>query len=236
MYVPTFALQVLEHNERAQAEADKINLQGILVGNGVTGDGSIPSDVAQANDVEFFFGHALYNSSLHTAIVAACGDFKTPTNACQGLIGEMHQQIGHINVYNIYGPCIMAMDKNGNKVEQNLALRAPLQDGREWVGEGGPDGCIDASAAKLYLDSPVVRKAIHVDVPQKNGKDWAICGGIQYRSDFGSLLPHYKNELIGKIRVLIFNGDVDCCVPYKGNEWWTSSLEVPLVKGWRQWT
>jgi carboxypeptidase C (cathepsin A) len=32
------------------------------------------------------------------------------------------------------------------------------------------------------------------------------------------------------------NGDVDCCVPYKGNEWWTSSLEIPLKKGWRQWT
>eukprot|EP01047_Picozoa_sp_COSAG01_P077334 COSAG01_NODE_13892_length_1521_cov_1.133615_1_plen_51_part_00 len=37
---------------------------------------------------------------------------------------------------------------------------------------------------------PEVRKAIHVDVPQKAGKDWAICGGIQYNSDFGSLLPH----------------------------------------------
>ena len=22
----------------------------------------------------------------------------------------------------------------------------------------------------------------------------------------------------------------------KGNEWWTSSLEMPLEKGWRQWT
>ena len=22
----------------------------------------------------------------------------------------------------------------------------------------------------------------------------------------------------------------------KGNEWWTSSLEIPLEKGWRQWT
>lgn len=35
-----------------------------------------------------------------------------------------------------------------------------------------------------------VRKALHVDVPAKNGKEWAICGGIQYSSDFGSLLPH----------------------------------------------
>lgn len=64
----------------------------------------------------------------------------------------------------------------------------------------------------LYIASQV-RKAIHVDVPSKNGKDWQICGGIQYSSDFGSLLPHYKSTLIPAIKVLIFNGDVDCCVP-----------------------
>jgi hypothetical protein len=29
---------------------------------------------------------------------------------------------------------------------------------------------------------------------------------------------------------------VDCCVPYKGNEWWTESLGLPLVKPWRPWT
>jgi hypothetical protein len=120
-----------------------------------------------------------------------------------------------------------------------------------------------------------VRKALHVDVPQKNGEDWMICGigqkGQQggYRPDFGSLLPHYKDTLIPAIRVrrpalggggprarargpaiqrttdwagvslgprgsgaagthftqvLIFNGDVDCCVPYKGNEWWTGQV------------
>jgi hypothetical protein len=38
--------------------------------------------------------------------------------------------------------------------------------------------------------------------------------------------------------VLIFNGDVDCCVPYKGNEWWTSKVNggAPPVKAWRPWS
>ena len=64
MYVPTLALQVLKHNDAVTDEAAKINLKGILVGNGVTGEGSIPDDVDAKNDVEFFFGHGLYNSSL----------------------------------------------------------------------------------------------------------------------------------------------------------------------------
>jgi len=244
MYVPTLALQVLEHNDQHDTrkaanlipDAPKINLKGILVGNGVTGEGSIPEDVGLGNDVEFFFGHGLYNSSLHDAIVKECGDYKSPSDKCEGLIDQMHTDLGHINVYDIYTPCIMDMEKDQqNRLPSDH--RAPFSAERaERFGTSGPDGCIDAGAAKKYLDVPAVRKALHVDVPSKNGKEWAICGGIQYSSDFGSLLPHYKSTLIPAIKVLIFNGDVDCCVPYKGNEWWTSSLEMPLEKGWRQWT
>lgn len=48
MYVPTLALQILEHNKGKAAAglATKINLKGILVGNGVTGSDSIPEDVS----------------------------------------------------------------------------------------------------------------------------------------------------------------------------------------------
>jgi hypothetical protein len=38
------------------------------------------------------------------------------------------------------------------------------------------------------------------------------------------LLPLYKDTLIPKIRVTIYNGDADGCVPYIGNELWTKSL------------
>jgi hypothetical protein len=50
--------------------------------------------------------------------------------------------------------------------------------------------------------------------------DRHICGGIQYQSNSGSLLPFYKETLIPEIKVLIFNGDVDACVPFNGNEWY----------------
>jgi hypothetical protein len=68
----------------------------------------------------------------------------------------MHGAIGHINVYNIYGPCIMAMDE----AARPASLRAPLDAARAArFGDGGPDGCIDASAAKLYLDNVRPRHA-----------------------------------------------------------------------------
>ena len=45
----------------------------------------------------------------------------------------------------------------------------------------------------------------------------------------------YHHELPNP-RLVLMAVAVDCCVPYKGNEWWTDSLEMPLVKPWRVWT
>jgi carboxypeptidase C (cathepsin A) len=238
MYVPTLALQVLKHNDQLEATGGAgagMPLKGILVGNGVTGRDAIPDDISQKLDVEFLFGHGLFSSVVHDEIVTACGDFKASSDACDAAVGKAHDEIGNINVYNIYGKCIMAMDDD-NKTELQH-LRAPatglLAKSKLGGGLGGPNGCIDAGAATQYLKLPAVKAAIHVTAA---AKDWHICGGIDYTSDFGSLLPYYKSTLIPKIRVLIFNGDVDCCVPYKGNEWWTSSLGLKVEQPWRAWS
>jgi carboxypeptidase C (cathepsin A) len=46
-------------------------------------------------------------------------------------------------------------------------------------------------------------------------------------------------ELIKAIRVLIYNGDADSCVPYVGNQEWTSSMVdqgvVTELKPWHPW-
>jgi len=241
-YVPMLALQILAHNkENALTGAGAhMNLKGILVGNGVTGAGSIPGDVSEKLGVDFYFGHGLFGSDLYDQIQQTCSDFKTPSNKCESLLDQMHETIGHVNVYDLYSPCIMSMYTEEAQKQQQTTKRwverAPassrsLQRALD-AGVGGPDGCIDAGAATVYLDNPIVQNALHVAVAKKA---WHICGGIQYSSDSGSLLPHYKETLIPEIKVLIFNGDVDACVPYKGNEWWTSSLGLPVVKPWRSW-
>ena len=47
---------------------------------------------------------------------------------------------------------------------------------------------------------------------------WHICTDkIHYHANTASLLPIYPT-LISTYRTLIFNGDVDGCVPYIGNE------------------
>lgn len=68
------------------------------------------------------------------------------------------------------------------------------------------------------------------------GGQWGICTSkINYDRSTDSLLPIYPT-LIRTYRTLIYNGDVDACVPYIGDEKWTSGLGFEVDKGWHQWT
>ena len=87
-------------------------------------------------------------------------------------------------------------------------------------------------ASFSWITSDDVRKALHLDT---------VKGG---RSRFGyhssgpasvTLWPF----LATKLRVLIYNGDADSCVPYKGNEQWITELEtagqLSEKEAWRPW-
>jgi len=230
MYVPTLALQILSYNN--QSGVTPIPLKGIAVGNGVIGQKTgEPSEQLQ---VEFLYGHGLFAANVYEQIVSNCGNFTTPySDSCDAALALMSAQVGYVNVYDIYEPCVNSgYNLNGfskrpmNRLEKRL---------RELGAPGGPVECIDGGAAQAYLDQPSVRTAIHVAPVSQIGQ-WEICTNkLIYTENWGSLLPYYKDQIIPFIRVLIYNGDVDACVPYNGNEWWTSSLNFTTTSAWAQW-
>jgi len=227
MYVPTLALQILAYNNQSSTP---IPLKGIAVGNGVIGQKTgEPSEQLQ---VDFLHGHGLFADNVYDQIIATCGDFSSYPPACDTALGTMSSQVGYVNVYDIYEPCVNSGSSQGftkrpmNKLEKHL---------REINAPGGPVECLDGGAAQAYLDQPSVRTAIHVPSVNQIGQ-WELCTSkLIYTENWGSLLPNYKDQIIPFIRVLIYNGDVDACVPYNGNEWWTSSLNFSVVKPWTQW-
>merc|ERR1711879_558085 len=78
------------------------------------------------------------------------------------------------------------------------------------------------------MGSENVRKALHLDKPGRSGFSYATSGPASI-----TLWP----ELVQKIRVLIYNGDADACVPYNGNEDWIGSLEDKgILKETVPWT
>jgi len=228
MYVPTLALQVLSFNN--QTAGNKIPLRGIAVGNGVTGSGT--GQPAEQLKVEFYWGHGLMSDKLYKDILLQCGNYSTPyPPACQTDLNLMSTQIGNVNIYDIYDICV-----NSGASTPDTWRTPPTEFDLLMERVGGPIACIDGGAAQAYLDQDDVRTAIHA-APVSQIGNWSICTRkLAYTSNWGSLLPNYKNDIIPQIRVLIFNGDVDACVPYNGNEWWTSTLGVPETSSWASWS
>ena len=40
-------------------------------------------------------------------------------------------------------------------------------------------------------------------------------------------------DLIGKMRILIYNGDQDNCIPFTQDEAWTAGLGLAVKRAWR---
>ena len=81
-----------------------------------------------------------------------------------------------------------------------------------------------------FLTRDDVMQALHLEKPGSSSFSYTTSGPAST-----TLYP----ELVKKIRVFIYNGDADACVPYKGNEEWITSLVTAGVlkekKHWSPW-
>jgi len=96
-------------------------------------------------------------------------------------------------------------------------------------GYGWSCGGMDATSA--WITSPQVRTALHL-------RDAGSGSGFAYRTSGPASVTLWPT-LAKRLRVLIYNGDADACVPYIGNEEWIASLETSGVlaekDAWRPW-
>eukprot|EP01052_Picozoa_sp_SAG31_P014399 SAG31_NODE_893_length_11177_cov_10.241806_4_plen_592_part_00 len=179
------------------------------------------------------------------------GDFSCPLSnrsapayACCAAMDESMDNIGTVNIYNLYGRC----DKEAGgafgrgaqawRVDE-YELAEPLRRGLDACS-----GRKDAQTA--YLNRDDVRAAIHVKSnaefeamynPEGDdtiSTDWRGCGMQNVRYDRGEskdLLPLYARLAERpELRMLIFNGDVDACVPWVGAEEWV--MDLSARRGW----
>lgn len=226
VYVPTLAEAIVW--AQGNATWTGANLTGIAVGNGCTGS-EIGSCGGEGNKwrTEYLLGHAFIPTSLKQMIHAECNWSQPETNQCAALISEMHKTIGHVNLYNVFGECVSG---SAQQTYGQVNTKAP------WSGQtlGGPDACIDSVAASAYFNRPDVIAVMHVK-PQPFS--WSVCGNqISYRSTRPNLPRDTYPFLINHIKVTIYNGDWDACVPYTDNEAWTEGMGFETKSAWSPWT
>lgn len=238
--MPTLAKAVVQSN--AGGANPKINLKGIAVGNGCLGNAAgqcaFDNGVEINTNVPYFAGHGLISTDTYKQFAAACPVGTDPPSlpaACENAINLAHNQVGNVNIYDIYGPCITgeAPGEEPGRIERSTGRRvykrAPVP-----VRAGGPIECIDESI-QAYINTPTFAAAFHVN-PNLN---WAVCGSnssFDYtRTEVDERVDVYPVIVQAGVRVIIYNGEADACVPYLDNEAWTESLGYPVTSPWHSW-
>jgi hypothetical protein len=247
-YGPNIAHYILNNG----ALFSSLNLQGLLVGNGCWGGTATTVNCngpnANQNDVDELWGKGMASKKTYKAVYAACGydtgDKELAAGpACLAARAELHQEVGPYNIYNVYDNCPATgeyLQRTGKDMmwltEQARANLAPgareelndglLGGGYEWeCGGTYPPGKVAA-----FFKRKDVQEALHLGEPGQSG--------FSYRTSGPASITLYP-ELAKKIRVFIYNGDADMCVPYTGNEEWITDLEAQGIfkqaTPWRPW-
>jgi len=244
-YGPNIAHYILTHAPFNET----LNLKGIAAGNACWGGTSTSVECngpnSEQNDVDMYFGKGLVPKKLYDKVYAAC-NFPQVSSRCDKLIDEVYEAVGPHNVYNIYDNCpnfdamLSATGKSMRWLKQQLrnrlqpgapspplaaaALSAQKTGGFDW-------SCGGEDATTSWITSPDVRKALHLP-PSGSGSRF------NYLSSGPASVTLWP-FLATKLRVLIYNGDADACVPYKGNEEWIDALEktgtIVQKEAWRPW-
>jgi len=228
VYVPTLAEGILWADGNGTWTGAK--LTGIAVGNGCTGtEIGVCGNQADEFRTKYLLGHAFVPQTLKDKINAECDWSKGETSACRQLLSEMRNTIGHVNLYNVFGECVSG---SAQHLYGQAHSKAPWS--QPTLGVGGPDACIDSIAGSAYFNRPDVIEASHV---KKQKFDWSVCGNqIRYRSTRTNVPRDTYPFLVKNIKVTIYNGDWDSCVPYTDNEAWTEGMGFEVKSAWHPWT
>ena len=258
IYIPMLAYKIIQYNKNAKAN-EKINLKGILVGNGVA-DWNYDTNNAM---IDFAFTHHLTNYENRLEYNEYC-ILKYDTKKCDEVLNKLNNWLNNINMYDYLQRCETPKNEYGlddyfssyylkapwafhnlkqkqmelkNKLEkiksQNLKHNDILFEKPKQKLKLSPP-CIDDKPMTEYFNREDVKNALHVNTK----KTWELCSSdVNQRyqiQDKGSIWA-YPTIIKEGIRVLIYNGDTDMSVPFNGNQAWIKTLGLEIEKPWVQW-
>ena len=259
IYVPMLANKIILYNKDA-ISSNKINLKGILVGNGVA-DWNYDTNNAM---IDFAFTHHLTSYEHRLEYNKFCILNYNQTK-CDELVEKLNGWLKNINVYDYLQKCETPTNEYGDndyfssyylkspwafpnlkqkqkeqkekqekiKILKHLNQNNILSEEQEKKLNLSPP-CINDKPMVDYFNKPEVKAALHVNT----NINWELCSSKvneRYKiQDKGSIWA-YPNIIKAGIRVLIYNGDTDMSVPFNGNQAWIHNLGLEIEKPWQQW-
>ena len=218
-----------------------INLRGLLVGNGCIGRdlGACSPKGDLAFNLPYLHNHAMISDVMYDAVLRNCSGQSTPTSEpCYSAINAAYKSVGNINVDDILSPCVpesvATRDHLSSKSESSMLP------GRQISAIHGLPGCIFGREMQSYLRSVEVQDALHV-VPGQALSPWQACSDAVhavYSQTEKDVLPIYAS-LVGDIRIMIYDGDLDANIPFTDNKMWTQEFadknNLTVTSPWTPW-
>jgi hypothetical protein len=256
-YGPNIANWILNH---APFNAT-LGLKGIAAGNACWGGDATHVNCNGPNedqiDIDLYFGKALISRKLYESIYSACGWSSTISTAtatttsaataseddglqCDVLLTKAHAAVGPHNVYNLYDNCPGFDAALGDALAASgRSMRWLTKELRGLLIPGThPSSALLEVERAVKASMPLPKSSVavaasgtsHLKQPGRSGFGYSTSGPASV-----TLWPFLSRHL----RVLIYNGDADSCVPYAGNVQWISELEkngdLTEKAGWRPW-
>ncbi|KAI9711334.1 MAG: hypothetical protein M1820_002321 [Bogoriella megaspora] len=204
-YIPVFAHEILSHNKR------NINLQSVLIGNGLT-DG--------LTQYAYYKPMACGEGSHWPAVLSdsECQSMENAYPRCAQLIESCY------NSGSVWS-CVPA------SIYCNNAMIGPFQrtglnvyDIRKKCGSN-PLCYDELDYISDWLNKPAVIKSLGAEVDSYEGCNTDINRNFLFQGDWMQPFHRLIPDLLEKIPVLIYAGDADYICNWLGNHAWTEALE-----------
>jgi len=263
-YVPQLAEVIVDHQARAangamdhEAQfAASLNWKGFMIGNPTMDFADM-----SANYLKFMAAHAFISLPDMQEAESVCnGTFSPPpTKECSDIVDKLTLQTYGVDPYNIVALCegdgwgtepgcftLNALSALARPVRsmhehrtllQSLSSAPPSLLGQTFVP------CVPTDPLRSYLNDPAVMKALHVPIESLGGEPWDACSQRLHYSGMEGSVVHIYNKILSTrpdIRMLVYSGDVDSCVPYLSTE--VTMLSIPFTSStkqsrpWSSWT
>ncbi|KAI9760458.1 MAG: hypothetical protein M4579_001652 [Chaenotheca gracillima] len=213
-YLPVFASEILSHKKR------NINLQSIMIGNGLTdaltqyayykpmacGEGGWPAvlDESECQSMENALPRctSLIENCYQSESVWSC----VPASIyCNNAMMGPYQRTGQ-NVYDVRGKC---------EDEGNLCYK-------------------DMGYISTYLNKKEVQEELGVEVSGYDSCNFDINRNFLFAGDWMQPFHRLVPGILEQIPVLIYAGDADFICNWLGNHAWTEALEWPGKKAFNK--
>ncbi|KAL3621175.1 hypothetical protein CASFOL_036087 [Castilleja foliolosa] len=213
-YVPQLAQLILQQNNK-NATHTIINLKGIIIGNAY-----IDYTDMWAGTYDHLWTSALISDETYQAVKQHCNfsSNATDTNVCENYQDKAFDEIGDIDIYNIYAP----LCHSSSTAPPSISNFDPCSDDYVFA----------------YLNNPEAQKRLHANITRSLPGPWQNCNDPMFGNwtdKPDTVLPVIKKLMASGIRVWIYSGDVDGRIPVTSTLYSMPKLGASVKTQWYPW-